>query len=395
MKTYVTPLLVLISAASALAAAPGVPVNLALNRPFISSCSTLPGWHGLVDGDKKSDTAPGCYATSNDSTFPKYVVIDLGADCSISKVVVYSSGNGNTRTVSLSSSVDATNYKKLRDPDFIFTDRDANVLSVGFQPRTAHYVRITMPDTWKSGLGGDNCMFLREVEVFGVRQGPGDEEPFAFVAGQPPTIKPRIVDVFKRYCLESPGELKVTVVGDYFVTGADQDSHWARILATELAKLYPNKRVTLSTVGGTEGSIAYALEWARDNRWALAPDVVVVAYGAQAASVNADPAEFRSKYQSLISELAENTSALMVALTPLPFLQNASLPLADRTKDHSTRDYAWGVEQVAQTAGLPVVRTASVLAKSPGDKTDLYQDNMHLSPEGHLALGLALADLLR
>ncbi|MEN6305124.1 MAG: GDSL-type esterase/lipase family protein [Armatimonadia bacterium] len=395
MKTYVIPLLVLILAATALAAAPGVPVNLALDRPFISSCSTLPGWHGLVDGEKESDTAPGCYATTNDSSFPKYVVIDLGGDCSISKVVVYNSGNGNTRTVSISSSVDATNYKKLRDPDFIFADRDANMLSVGFQPRTAHYVRITMPDTWKSGLGGDNCMFLREVEVFGVRQGPGDEEPFAFAAGQPAAVKPRVVDVFKRYCLQTPGELKVTVVGDYFVSEADQDSHWARILATELAKLYPNKRVTLTAVGGTEGSIAYAMEWARDSRWALAPDVVVVAYGAQAASVSADLGEFRSKYQGLITELVENTDALVIALTPLPFMQNSSLPLSERTKGRSTRGYAWAVEQVAQTAGLPVVRTASVLAKAPGGKADLYQDNMHLSQEGQLTLGLALADLLR
>ncbi|MEN6403901.1 MAG: GDSL-type esterase/lipase family protein [Armatimonadia bacterium] len=395
MKTYVIPLLVLILAATALAAAPGVPVNLALDRPFISSCSTLPGWHGLVDGEKESDTAPGCYATTNDSSFPKYVVIDLGGDCSISKVVVYNSGNGNTRTVSISSSVDATNYKKLRDPDFIFADRDANMLSVGFQPRTAHYVRITMPDTWKSGLGGDNCMFLREVEVFGVRQGPGDEEPFAFAAGQPAAVKPRVVDVFKRYCLQTPGELKVTVVGDYFVSEADQDSHWARILATELAKLYPNKRVTLTAVGGTEGSIAFAMEWARDSRWALAPDVVVVAYGAQAASVSADLGEFRSKYQGLITELVENTDALVIALTPLPFMQNSSLPLSERTKGRSTRGYAWAVEQVAQTAGLPVVRTASVLAKAPGGKADLYQDNMHLSQEGQLTLGLALADLLR
>ncbi|MEN6645314.1 MAG: GDSL-type esterase/lipase family protein [Armatimonadia bacterium] len=395
MKTYVIPLLVLILAATALAAAPGVPVNLALDRPFISSCSTLPGWHGLVDGEKESDTAPGCYATTNDPSFPKYVVIDLGGDCSISKVVVYNSGNGNTRTVSISSSVDATNYKKLRDPDFIFADRDANTLSVGFQPRTAHYVRITMPDTWKSGLGGDNCMFLREVEVFGVRQGPGDEEPFAFAAGQPAAVKPRVVDVFKRYCLQTPGELKVTVVGDYFVSEADQDSHWARILATELAKLYPNKRVTLTAVGGTEGSIAYAMEWARDSRWALAPDVVVVAYGAQAASVNADLGEFRSKYQGLITELVENTDALVIALTPLPFMQNSSLPLSERTKGRSTRGYAWAVEQVAQTAGLPIVRTASVLAKAPGGKADLYQDNMHLSQEGQLTLGLALADLLR
>lgn len=394
MTRAILPLLVLLLLVGLAAAAPA-PVNLALNRPFASSGTTLPGWNGLVDGEKDSDSAPGCFATSNDKDFPKFVVIDLGGDCSISKVVVYNSGNGNTRTISLSSSIDGVNYKKLRDPDFIFADRDPIALSVAFQqPRTAQYIRVSFVDTWKKGLGGDNCMFLREVEVFGTRGDEKEDNPFAFAADQAPCATNRSVDIFRRYCLDNGDAIKITVVGDYFIGATDDDTQWIRQAAEELAKLYPEKKITLSAVGGSEGAISYGIEWAKDHRGALAPDLIILAYGSQAASVSADQSEFRSKYQALVNELTDNTQALVVAITPPPFLQNDKLALASRTQGHSTRAYGWQVEQVALSRGLPLVRTTAVLAKVPGDKTPLYLDNMHLSPEGNRALGLAIADLL-
>jgi lysophospholipase L1-like esterase len=385
---------VLLLGAPLWAAPQSPPVNLALGRPYASNCASLPGWNGLLDGEKDSDSAPGCFATANEGGFPRYVVIDLGSECTISKVVVYNSGNGNTRTVSLSSSLDGVGYKKLRDPDFIFADRDAIALSVGFQPRQARYVRATFVDTWKRGLGGDNCLFLREIEVFGSRGAAGDEDPFAFSAGQAPLVTNRAAGIFRRYCLEAPGEMKITVLGDYFVAGSEEDAHWVRQAAEELARLYPGKKMMATAVGGSEGAISYAVDWARDHRGALAPDIVIVAYGAQAASVGADLGEFRSKYETLIGDLADNTQALVIAVTPPPFLQNPGLAMSSRTKGRSTRPYAWAVEQVALTRGLLLVRSAAVLAKTPGDKTPLYADNMHLSAEGQRAVGLALADLL-
>lgn len=390
-------LAVLLLVLAAAGAAPqSAPVNLALGRSYASSCATLPGWTGLVDGDKDSDSAPGCYATNSQGSLPRYVVIDLGADCSVSKVVVYNSGNGNTRTVSISSSVDGINYKKLREPDFIFTNRETVPLSISFaQPRQVHYVRLTFLDTWKGGLGGDNCMFIREVEVIGRRGEEKIEDPFAFAADQPVAVTNRSLGIFKRYCLEGSAPMKMTVAGDYFISGSEEEAHWARQTAAELARRYPAKHVTLTAVGGAEGTISYALDWAKDAHGVLAPDLVVLAYGAQAASVGADPGEFRAKYQALVSELADNTQALLVALTPPPFLQDSSLPLADKVKGRDSRPYAWAVEQVAQACGLPVLRTAAVLARTPGSKRPLYADCMHLSPEGQRALGLALADLLQ
>ena len=376
-------------------AAPSKPiVDLALHRPYLSSSPCLPGWTGLVDGEKESDTAPGCFATANDDQHPKFVVIDLGDECPISKVVVYNSANGNTRTVSLACSQDGVTYKKLRDPDFIFGDGEATSLSVAFQARPARYVRVTMPDTWKGGLGGDNCLFLREVEVFGTRSGESTSDSLTVSAAEPPAVSSRAIDIFKRYCLMAPGEMRLTVVGDWLVSGAQEESHWARVLATQLSKRYSEKKVTLTAVGGAEGSIAHGLEWAKGTEGALAPDIVILAYGAQAAAVAAEVGEFRAKYQELMNELLDNTAALVIAVTPPPFLQLDTLPFLDKAKGHSTRPYAWAVEQVCQTRGVPLVRTASVLARVPGDKKALYQDNLHLNEEGQRALGTALAELL-
>ena len=370
--------------------------NLALQRPYVTSTEMLRGWTGLVDGDRDSDTAPGCHATANTPGLPKHVVIDLGASCVISKMVVYNSANGNTRTVSLASSTDGRTYKKLRDPDFIFADRDPLVLSVVFQPRPARYVRVTFRDTWKGGLGGDYCMFLREVEVYGQPGKETPEDPLKLAAEQPPFQSERAARIFKRYCLSSPGDLNIAVVGDLTVIDADKEGHWATVAANGLRQAYPGKRLTVEVAGGTSGSIARGLEWAQQRRDALAPDLVLISYGAQAAASRAEVGEFRTKYQSLVNELLDNTAALVVIVTPPPFMSEE--PVADRGgKARDTRPYAWATEQVAQGRGVPLVRTASVLARvaSPGSRSALYLDNQHLGEAGHQALGMAIVELLR
>jgi lysophospholipase L1-like esterase len=387
--------MLLLIAATAAVAAVTPTVNLALHHPYLGNCSTLTGWTGLVDGIKDSDTAPGCFATTNEHAYPKFVVIDLGAECQISKVIVYNSGNGNTRTVSLASSTDGSNYKKLRDPDFIFGPEDDIALTVSFKARQARYVRLTLPDTWKGGLGGDNCLFLREVEVYGARTGPElSTDPFLQTGQQPITVNTRAASIFKRYCLDNPGELRIAVVGDWMAAGAGEGDHWSKVLAAELNRQYPEKKITLTGVGGTDGAIAFGLQWAKDNHASLAPDIVILAYGSQAALAGAEVKEFRLKYQALVTELIENTGALIIALTPPPFLQEEKLPLFARVKGRNTRPYAYAVEEVALSRSLSLVRSASALAKAPGDKRGLYQDNLHLSEAGQRLLGQALMSLL-
>jgi hypothetical protein len=377
------------------AAAQAPAVNLAAGRPYVASSPGLPGWIGLVDGDRESDTAPGCFATANDPSFPKSVTIDLGSECQINKVVVYNSTNGNTRTVSVACSRDGINFQKLRDPDFIFAAGDPIALSIAFKERPARYVRLTMPDTWKGGLGGDNCLFLREVEVYGTPGTPGAErDPWALAEARPLLERTRCLNLFRRYCLERPGEINLAVVGDWTVLEAGKPHHWAQVAAVDVARKYPGKPISVLPVGGADGAIAFGQRWAESNRRSLAPDVVVLSYGAQAAVVGADVGEFRRKYQALAEELLTNTDALVVLLTPPPFPQLEGLGQYSKTRDRNTAPYEWAVEQVAGALGLPVVRAGAALARTPGEKSILFADNLTLNVAGHRTIGLTLADLL-
>jgi len=367
--------------------------NLALSRPFTSSDGLLPGWTGLVDGNHDLDSGPACYATSNEADFPKHVTIDLGGIASISKVVVYNSANGNTRTVAISASTDGVTFRKLRDPDFIFPDRTDSVLSVSFQPRPARYVRVTFADTWGSGLGGDNCMFLREVEVLGEA---GDTPPAPAAGNVAPVGAPyesaRVVDIFRRYCLQREGDLNIAVVGDFTVTDADLPGHWATVAADALRKLYPDKRLTLEVVGGKSGGISVGVDWADLQSPAVAPDLILVSYGGQAAAAKADLNEFRGKYQTLLQRLLRNTASLVVVVTPPPTLP----PDASGGRDRPTGPYSWVVEQTAMTLGVPLVRTAAALGTMPAPaRTDMYISSEGLGNRAHIALGMAIAALLR
>lgn len=396
MRKFWCLMLLTASLAGGPALAEPAAVNLALNRPHVSSGSLLPGWTGLVDGDRESDGAPGCYGTSNVGDLPKFVVVDLGAPSKISKVMVYNSGNGNTRTVSLSSSTDGSAWKKLRDPDFIFPDRDPLVLTVSFQTRQARYVRVTFRDTWNNGLGGNNCFFLRELEVYGQPGKADGGSAEAVATGQPKVTSTRLVPMFKRYCLQAPGQLRIAAVGDYTVISADQAGHWATLAADGLRQTYPDKKLTLEMVGGQTGSIAAGVEWATLQTPDLAPDLILVSYGGQAAASRADLKEFRTKYQTLLNQLMDHTAALVVVITPPPLVRAEGGTGADAGKPRSSQEYGWAVEQAAQLLGLPVVRTASVLAKVTGASTqDLLLDSQHLGKPGHEAMGLAIAELLR
>jgi len=160
-----------------------------------------------------------------------------------------------------------------------------------------------------------------------------------------------------------------------------------------LRRLYPDKRLTIEIAGGTSGSIAYGLEWAQQRRGSLAPDLVLLSYGAQAASAKAEISEFRVKYQGLINELLTNTEALVVAITPPPYLSATG----ESGANSGTWPYAWAVEQVALSQRVPLVRAASVLAQTPesGNRASLLLDSQHVGEAGHQALGMAIADLLR
>jgi len=151
-------------------------VNLALNRPYTANCGILPGWEGLVDGAKNSDEPPDCFATDDSRDFPKTIVIDLGGLCQLTRIVVHNSANGNTKQVVVSLSADGKTYEKLRE--YIFPSGKYLPLVHSFAPRKARFVRLSFADTWGQGAGGDNIIYLREVEVYGKRFGGFEGSPW-------------------------------------------------------------------------------------------------------------------------------------------------------------------------------------------------------------------------
>jgi len=360
-------------------------INLALNCSYVCNVETLPGWHGLVDGDKISDSAPGCFATVNTPVLPKIILLDLGNFCLISKVVVYNSANGNTRTISVSSSLDGVHYKKLRDPDFVFARGVAQTLSISFQPRSARYIRFAFPDTWKGGLGGDYCLFIREIEIFGQRTAPlKSDDPFLLAAQQAPSVSSPAIPIFKRYCLQAIREIKIAVLGDSLIAGYDQEEHWTRLIGQKLSALYPQAQFVVIGVGGPDSPVSAALQWAQNHRGPLAPDLIIVAYGTDMARQGSPQENFLQEYQALLEELTSNTAALIVLLTPLPNVDKAAeVPLA----------WAELVEKMARIKSLPLLRTAAILSKIADEKARLTAAGQ-LTPQGHKALAEALIALL-
>ena len=161
--------IICMAAAAALAGRPAGAqvINLAQGAHYAANCRTLPGWDGLVDGIKDSDDPPGCWASDNSANFPKQVVIDLGGLCEVSRVVIHNSTNGNTKQIQVAVSEDGSKYDLLRE--YVFPPNKYQPLVHTFTPRKARFVRITFLNTWGGGIGGDNIIYLREVEVFGRR----------------------------------------------------------------------------------------------------------------------------------------------------------------------------------------------------------------------------------
>ncbi len=377
------------------AAAQRPPENIALYRPYRCSVPLLVGWTGLVDGNREADTAPECFATANLETFPKYITIDLGAACNINRVVVYSSANGNTKKVSLECSLDAEQYQQLRQ-GFIFPDRKAMALSHEFKPRQARYVRLTLYDTWGQGLGGDNCMFLREVEVYGWRpQGAAEKpsDPLGAFKGQEMTVAYPSLRIFRRYCLNNPNApLSVWLLGDSFAVADEAVAHWSGLLVARLQQRY-DKRLEIA-LGGCRAFTLADYQLFMSQQEGNQPDLVILTLGYDAAVSQLQEAAFRGAAGEIIKLLAENTDALVVIVTPPPVAHSDHLKRYEVAAKVDSTGYAWQLELLAQTHKFPVVRTGAVLGNSSYDLADIYADNIQLADRGHEAVAIALDRLL-
>ncbi|MCD6361156.1 MAG: hypothetical protein J7M38_09845 [Armatimonadetes bacterium] len=324
-------------------------VNVARDRPYQCNVEVLSGWTGLVDGVTDSDAGPGCFATANDPLFPKYVVVNLQRPCMINRIAVHNSENGNTRHITISISADGREYEQLRE--FIFPNGRPMVLNHRFGDRRAQFVRIGLLDTWTGGLGGDNCIFLREVEVYGSPTGEaGVRAPAAEPTGDA-LMRTRELRIFRHYAIEAERDLKVLVIGDSMAAGGE--GSWPQQLLGLLEVLRPlGTHVDLQIISEPDMDPTSALGDPLDAAIAAEPDLCLLAFGTDIASYS--PASLRRDLGELVQRLSVELSGLIVLVGPVPD------PDDDESLD-AVRGVAKELEQMALFMNLPMLRTERAL----------------------------------
>lgn len=335
--------------------------NVARGRPYRCSADVMDGWTGLVDGVLDSDSAPGCFATGNGADFPKSVTIDLQRPCNISRVAVHNSANGNTRGIIIYCSDDGMHYEKLRE--FIFPQGEPLTLNHRFNDRPAQFVRVEFTNTWGGGLGGDNTIFCREVEVFGSPTGGAPvTEPMTQPTGDA-LIETRDLRLFRRWALDDDRRLTIAVIGDSLAS-CDEGT-WPQIVAERLALVRPDEAevsVTAMTEEGLEpgpglGYVSLTAE--------AEPDVILVTFGTDLQEW--DGVSFRAGLSGLVNRLLEETDALVVLVGPA---------IGDADRVDIGRRALEEIEKLANMLSLPAVRTEAAL----------LQDGLSIirTPEGDL-----------
>lgn len=351
--------------------------NVALHRPYVCSVDVMDGWTGLVDGVTDSDSGPGCFATSNDVQFPKTVTIDLERPCTINRIAVHNSTNGNTRGIAIFCSEDGQHFEKLRE--FIFPQAQALTLNHRFQDRPAQFVRIEFANTWGGGLGGDGVIFVREVEVFGEPTGEGLALPPMLQPTGDPLVPTRELRLFRRWALPSTAPLTIVTFGDSLML-CDEGS-WTQALAERLRSARPEGAqvsvVPVAHAGMTpdagSGDVAQAID--------AAPDLVLVSFGTDLA--HWEPDAFRGGLAAAVGRLLAETDALVVLVGPV-----AGEAQTVDTARRALRE----LEGISGLLGVPLLRTEAALLAEGLSGADVIDAEGRLSPE---AQGLLVASLLQ
>ena len=353
--------------------------NVALNRPFVCSSDVMDGWTGLVDGVSDSDSGPGCFATSDEVGFPKSVTIDLQRPCSVNRIAVHNSVNGNTRGIAIYCSQDGQQFEKLRE--FIFPQAQPIVLNHRFNDRPAQFVRVEFANTWGGGLGGDNVIFVREVEVFGT---PTGGAPVTAPPPQPigdPLVLTRDVRLFKRWALAGDRPLSIVAFGDSLA--AISEESWPTVVAEGLQFARPEgAQVTVSAVAhpgmtpdAGSGDVTEVID--------AAPDVVLVSFGTD--MVHWDGEDFRAGLGAVVGRLLAETDAVVVLVGPVP---------RDEEMVNTARRALAQMERTAELLGVAVVRTEAALLAEGLSVEDVLDDDGELSEATRRVIATSVLELL-
>ncbi len=362
-------------------------VNVALGKTYTCTSEGGIAWRGLLDGVVDSDAPPGCFATGNDADFPKKIVIDLSAVYRIDQVVVHNSANGNTKKVDVWASRDGQSYTQLRQP-YVFPQGVAQRMSAKFPALEARYVKIALWDTWGGGLGGDNILYLREVEVLGR---PTPLKSGTKARPEIPRTAPRLGRLVRRYVLQQGRDVRLVVIGDDLVAGRNGAPDLAAVLADRL-----KTRFLLGEVKTTDdckpqltaraaGTLALPVA---DE----APDLVVVALGTT-DSLAFDPGAFREAVSRLLHRLLDETEAFVVVIAPPRLPHVAELGRFGECATADTADPAWQLAGLVPGLDLALIDGDAVLQESGLPNESAYADNLSLSSAGLEALAGAVVTL--
>lgn len=370
---------VVLTAALMLTAAAWAGENVARERPFVCSTDILEGWTGLVDGVVDSDSAPGCFATSNDNQFPKYVTIDLQQPHKINRIAVHNSANGNTRGIIISCSLDGQHYEQLRE--FIFPQGEPITLNHRFNDRPAQFVRVEFTNTWGGGLGGDNTIFIREVEVFGSPTGGAPAlRPLPEPRGEA-LVETRDLRLFRRWAIGSEGPLKVAVLGDSFA--ACDEETWPQEVAERLEHARPDgAEITLASMG-EEGLTPRAATGRMETLAEMRPDLVLITFGTDLERW--DQGEFRAGLTRLLQRLLNETDALLVLVGPA-VTETERVDIGRRALDE--------MERVGNLLSVPMLRTEVALSGEGLSADEFRNEDGGLTEETRRVIATSMLELL-
>jgi lysophospholipase L1-like esterase len=388
LRRIVGPIVALAFGLPALCQDTGVATNVALGKSFTSSSPGGIAWQGLLDGEKSSDSPPGCFATGPDAEYPKKIVIDLGAVYLIEQVIVHSAGNGNTKSVDVWASRDGVNYQQLRKP-YVFPDKTSQRMSARFQPQEARYVKLALWDTYGGGLGGDHILYLREVEVMG-REVAATSQTRA--RPELPEDAPRLVRIFRRYVLGEGKPIRLLVIGDDMAIGRGEGKGLSVVLAEKLGERFSLDSIEVDdeTKAGLTARSAASLSLEEEDK----PDLVLVALGA-ADALAFDPATFRAAMGRLLDKLLTRTEALIVVVAPPDIPHSAELGRAEECASADTADPAWQIASLIPGRGIAVVDGNGAIKDSGLPVAEAYADNLSLTDSGHEVIATAVVKLLR
>jgi hypothetical protein len=153
------------SGATAVAAAPELGTDLALNRPVTAStpCATAESGAEAVDGSLKNNSKWCSKAAS------PTLQVDLGATRTVSSFVVEHAGLGgentgwNTGAFQLLTSTDGTTWTTAASVTGSRSSRTYHPVS----PRAARYVRLVVSQPANTTIDGSDAARIYELEVYG------------------------------------------------------------------------------------------------------------------------------------------------------------------------------------------------------------------------------------